>query len=294
MDFSINHIWFPTDFSKNADQALSFAVEIARRTGAKLTLFHSKRESRTMTSFEGATEPLEENTTQKLDGIKENLLNRNEYKDLEVSTVLASGQPPTSLVNHVKDQKPDLIVMGTKGATADRSVLIGSVTTNTINKTDVPVLAIPEGNTYKPFEKITFATDYREGDWIALQQIIHLARIFDSSVDVLHIAEGPSLQSEIKFRGFRELVTTQADYKQINFYMEYELDFFSGVAEYLHDHSTALLVMTKYHKSFWDKITQRNHQKEMAFYTELPLLVLPGDRYIQPSPVFDKAINNQQ
>jgi hypothetical protein len=35
--------------------------------------------------------------------------------------------------------------------------------------------------------------------------------------------------------------------------------------------------MVRYKKTFWEKLVNRNHSKEMAFYTKVPLLVLIGD-----------------
>lgn len=289
MAFSIDHILFPTDFSDNAKHALPFAAEIAHRTGAKLTLFHSRPESKTMTSFEGYVEPQDEDFSQQFDEMIAQLQKQDKYQNIEISTVVKSGHPVQGLINQESGQKPDLIVMGTKGATEDRSVIFGSVTSRTITKGEIPVLAVPEGSTPDPLSSITFATDFNEGDWGALQQVIDIARIFGASIDILHVAEKPGLESEIKFRGFRELVRTQTDYEPISFHLEYEIDFFAGVAEYHSEHKISLLAMVKYKKSFWEKLAERDHSKELAFYTEVPLLVLRGDRYVQPSPVFDIA-----
>jgi hypothetical protein len=38
--FTFNHILAPTDFSPNSDKAVDYAVQLARRLGAKLTLLH--------------------------------------------------------------------------------------------------------------------------------------------------------------------------------------------------------------------------------------------------------------
>lgn len=282
MDFSIDHIFYPTDFSKNAERALPFAAEIARQTGAKLTMFHANQDTMDFApSFEAAKEENIQGTSHLFDQLISKLKEDDKYKNLNISTILQSGLPTTNLLDQITAQKPDLIVMGTKGATGNRNVLLGSVTTSIITKSEVPVLAIPNGSSLDQFDKITFATDFKEGDLGALLQTVDLAKIFDSAIDVLHVDEEQSMESEIKFRGFRELVKTQTDFNKIDFYSIQEYDFFTGATDYLADHSTSLLVMVRYKKTFWEKLAERNHSKEMAFYSKIPLMVLSGDRNIQ-------------
>lgn len=281
MDFSINHIFYPTDFSKNAERALPFAAEIASQTGAKLTLFHANQDTMDFApSFEAAKEKNIQDTSDLFDELIYKLKENDKYKDLNISTILQSGLPTTSLLDQITTQKPDLIVMGTKGATGNRNALLGSVTTSVITKSEVPVLAVPNGSSFDQFNNITFATDFKEGDLGALLQTIDFAKIFNSTIDVFHVTEEQSLESEIKFRGFRDLVRSQSDYKKIDFHANHEYDFFTGAADYLIDHSTSLLVMVRYKKTFWEKLAERNHSKEMAFYSKIPLMVLIGEKNI--------------
>lgn len=295
MAVSINHILFSTDFSKNAERALPFAAEIASRTGAKLTLFHASQDSMDIApGFEGARDKDIQDTSKQFDKVIARLQKDDEYKNLEISTVLKSGQPTTSLINHVSKQKPDLVVMGTKGATGDRNVIFGSVTTSVITRSDAPVLVVPDGSSLDDLENITFTTDFKEGDWKALQQTVKFAKIFNSSIDVLHVSENQSFQDDLMFRGFRDLVKTQSDYSNIDFRLVRENDFFTGAADYLVDNPVSLLVMIRYKKTFWEKLSERNLSKEMAFYTKTPLLILMGDKYIETTSVFDEAVKSQQ
>lgn len=295
MSFSIDHILFPTDFSQNAERALPFAAEIASRSGAKLTLFHASQDTMDIApGFHSAREQDIEDTSESFDELAARLQENDKYKNLEISTILQSGEPTSSLISEISESNPDLIVMGTKGSTGDRNIVFGSVTTNIISKSDIPVLAVPNGSSLDEFKEIVFTTDYKEGDWGALQQTIEFAKIFNSSIDVLHIAEQRNLESEIKFRGFRNLVKTQSDYSNIDFHLIREDDFFTGASDYLIDHPASLLVMVRYERTFWEKLSERNHNKEMAFYTKTPLLILMGDKHIETTPIFDEAVKSQQ
>lgn len=277
MAFAINHIYLPTDFSKNAERALPFAAEIASKTGAKLTLFHASSSTMDIApSFEENKDELVREANEHFNRLIEELNQNSRYKKLNYTTILQSGQPVTSLLNQIAEDKPNLIVMGTKGATSNRNVVFGSVTTSIIEKAEVPVLAVPQGSTLDKFKKIIFTTDYKEGDLAALQQTLRFAELFHSDVHVLHVADQKNLESEIKFRGFRDLVTSQITYEKLHFQLLYENDFFPAIADYLAEHPTSLLVMVQYKKTFWKKLAERDHSKEMAFYTHIPLLMLVG------------------
>lgn len=291
MAFSINHILFPTDFSKNAERALPFAAEIASKTGAKLTLFHATQDTMDLApSFEGAQEEAIRKTNKRFDELESKLRKKATYKELNISTILQSGEAITSLLHQIKKDKPDLVVMGTKGVTGDRNALFGSVTTTIIKKSEVPVLTVPNGSNFDEFKNIIFTTDYKDADLAALQQTIDFAKLFNSSVDVVHVDDDKGLLTDIKFRGFRELVRENTDYKRVNFHLTYEYDFFPGIADYLIDQPTSLMVMVRYKKTFWEKLTQRNHSKEMAFYSNTPLLMLIGEMEDKQSLITESAV----
>ncbi|MDZ7714592.1 MAG: universal stress protein [Balneolaceae bacterium] len=276
MASSINHIFFPTDFSKNAERALPFAAEIAQKFGAKLTLFHASQDTMDLApNFEETRKKTIQEANNQFDALLAILKENDLSEGLNISTVLQSGETVTNLLSQMDEQNADLVVMGTKGATGDRNALFGSVATSMIKKSPVPVLAVPNGSTFDQFKNIIFTTDYKEGDIAALSQTIDLAKQFNSNVDVVHINEQEGFESEIKFRGFRELVKSKIDYEKLNFHLKYEYDFFPGMADYIIEAPTSLLVMVRHKKTFWEKLFERDHSKEMAFYSKVPLLVLP-------------------
>ena len=282
MAFPLRHILFPTDFSKNAEHALFFAAEIAYRNDAALTLYHASQDTMDFApSFEHSKDETIHDANEHFDQLVKKLKQRKKYRDIEISTMLQSGQPIKSLLDHIKEEKPDLVVMGTKGATSNRNAVFGSVTTNLIQKSEAPVLAIPHGSSLDKFKNVVFTTDYKEGDIAALEQTIGFAEFFNSNVDVLHVADKKDLENDIKFRGFRDLITNRVSYEKLNFHLIYEHDFFPGIADYLLEKPTSLLVMVRYKKTFWEKLAERDHSKEMAFYSNVPLLMLVGKEQVE-------------
>jgi len=278
MATKIKNILFPTDFSKNAQRALPFAAKIASLTGSKLILFHAIQFDLDFApNFKQDQEKAASNVHQQFAKLIADLKIDEEYKNIKLSRVLETGQPVAGILEISREYNIDLIVMGTKGATGDRNIIFGSIISSIIDNSEVPVLAVPHRGSLKDMEQITFTTDYHDGDLQALRQTIDLADIFKSSIDVIHVAEKQNLLTEMKYRGFRELVNEQIDYEKISFEIKYDDDFFSVMANYFADNPSSMLVMVRYKKKFWKKMFERHHSKEMAFYTKVPLLVLVGD-----------------
>ena len=274
---SDNPVLFPTDFSENAKKALPYAAEIAYQTGSKLTLFHASQEPMYLApNFEEVRQQTVQKTDRLFNQLIDELREDDRFKKLDITTVLQLGQPVTGLLEYVRQSKAGLIVMGTKGATGNRNIVLGSVATSVIQKSGVPTLTVPIESSFDGLENITFATDFKENDWTALKKTIELARLFDSTINVLHITEQPGLKDDLKCRGFRDLITEKTDYEKINFRVIREDDFFPGAADFISDHKSSLMVMVRYKKTFWENLAQRSHSREMAFYSTVPLLVLPG------------------
>ncbi len=271
------NIFFLTDFSKNAKRALPFAAEVAHRSGAKLFLFHASQETIDITpGYKESKEKSIDYADKEFDKLIKELRKNERYENLTITTILQSGHPTASLKEQVAEHKSGLIVMGTKGARGSRNVLFGSVTSGVIQKSNTPVLAVPAGSDPDCLKNIIFTTDYHDGDLEALQQLSELATLFDSTITVIHVAEQRNLKSEIEFRGFRELVKQQVDYGKIDFHIEYDSDFFDYMSNHLIDNPDSLLVMVRHRKTFWESLLERDHSREMAFYSEVPLLVLIG------------------
>ncbi|MGM0588070.1 MAG: universal stress protein [Bacteroidota bacterium] len=278
MAFDFNNIFFPTDFSKNAKRALPIAAKIASLAGSRLILCHTVSGTLDRPDLAPDREKAINDARELFEQMIVELRQDDQYKDLEILVVLQSGPATTGLLEQAHKQGADLIVMGTKGATGNRKLLFGSVASSIILKSEIPVLAVPPGSSFDDFKHIAFTTDYHDGDLEALQQVIELAKLFDSSIDIIHVADQQNLLTDVEFRGFKDLVRDKTGYDKISFDIIYEYDFYPAMSEYCMDHPHSLLVMVRYKKTYWEKLVKKDHSKEMACYTKVPLLVLVGGK----------------
>lgn len=277
MESPLTNIYFPTDFSEASENALPYAAEIARRTGATLTMVHVSEEPVDLApSSRQKKEEVTKHARAAFQELSDTLREQEAYRKLEITTSLLSGNPVVNLLDLVRERKPGLIVMGTRGAGSNRSILMGSMATGVIGQSPVPVLVIPPECRYEDFEKILFATDYKEGDLETLRWTADFAKLFKAKVEVVHIAGEKSFRNEMDYRGFRSLAAEAIGKPKLSAHMFYSGDFHEGINAFMDDHDVSLLVMTRYKKRFFDALFSTARTQEMGLFGHLPLLVLAG------------------
>lgn len=134
----IHRILCPVDFSEFNEAANQYASMLAKSTGAKITYLHSYLPDATY----GAPELFDSKQQER------RLLKDMEeaysptVAGVEADHVVEFGSPSQQIVDFAKDNKFDMIVLGTHGRTGLRRVLMGSVAEAVVRMADCPVLAV--------------------------------------------------------------------------------------------------------------------------------------------------------
>lgn len=277
----IKNILVPTDFSKNAREAFMYAIELAKSTGAALTLYH--RWASPMLdpglSFKGQKLQMSADMKKKERRLKEWSKKAREPKVGAVSFIM-DEEPGMNGVRAVAESgNYDLVVMGTKGASGIKSVLIGSNTAAMITSSPIPVMAIPQGAKYKGLKNLLAAVDYRDEDITEMIYIEKLAGTFHSSVTAVHIT-GPDFTDDFEQHLMKQF-SKRMDRKFPGLKLEYKIirndNIIDGLNDAVREYKPDALVMVTEKRSwigklFWGSITEK-----MSFCTKVPLLAIPAD-----------------
>lgn len=142
------HILLTTDFSEASEEAVARAGEMARVTGAKLTVLHVHHPA--PAAPEAVVPPDKQVTPAELDQeAREQLgdLRRTMLQGVE-SVALVSLENvtvPLAICDYAAKHGVDLIVIGTHGRTGVTRLLIGSVAEKVVRHAVCPVLVVPHG-----------------------------------------------------------------------------------------------------------------------------------------------------
>jgi nucleotide-binding universal stress UspA family protein len=136
------HCLVPIDFSEYSLHALDYAVELAGKLDARLTLLHVIQSLPVGGADMGVTLPYAyiENLEAELRRSLESYRERITAKGLLSDSVIVHGVPFQEIIEIAKARQVDLIIMGTHGRTGLLHVLLGSVAEKVVRLAPCPVL----------------------------------------------------------------------------------------------------------------------------------------------------------
>ena len=139
---------FCTDFSENADYAFDFAYGIAKRDGGLLYILHVIPGNPQEVFVERF---ISRDIVEQIHKVIENDVS-NKYTEHYVKKmgnsvpfkiVTKCGREDEEILKFAKEEKADLIVMGTHGRTGVEKAFFGSVAEKVLRRSPVPVFVVP-------------------------------------------------------------------------------------------------------------------------------------------------------
>ena len=130
------------DGSPDADQALTQAIDLAESEHTRLTLF-SAVVTPPAVAYAGVSGGVTANLIRDAEAETERILRSAAERvpgGVSVSTVLSSQPVRQALMRQITTGHHDLVVMGSRGRGALRSVLLGSVSHYVLHHSPIPVL----------------------------------------------------------------------------------------------------------------------------------------------------------
>ncbi|MBL7923014.1 MAG: universal stress protein [Bacteroidia bacterium] len=273
---AIHKILVPTDFSEPATKALHFAAKIAGENNSKVIIFHAVGLHLAVTAeeaeFNNAFE-LEKIENEQLAALRLSLGKR--YPKTEFEALTKTGFPVELIPECASSRGVDLIVMGTRGASGMKEILVGSNTSSLIRHTEIPVLAVPEESEYQGMNKIVFATNMQPDDIVSLKKIIALFGKKNPEITLLHIEDGHARDPEAALRNwFQTEVLPTIKYAGIKAESISETDIVKTLHDYLSVNKTDLLVTATRKRNFIERIFDRSITQRLVFHTKIPLLAI--------------------
>ena len=144
MTIDVRRILVPVDFSEHAQSVIEWAAHLAEEHGSKVVLLHAYHLPVEFQQLEGAYLPqdfwanVKNEAQQQLAAYAEQLTARG----LQVEAVVREGYPATVIEEEAERQQADLIVIGTRGLSGIKHLLLGSIAERVVQKAPCPVLTV--------------------------------------------------------------------------------------------------------------------------------------------------------
>ena len=276
----MKNILVPTDFSKCAENAINFALEMALAHSASLTLYHRITPVYTADTNFYAVNYLDDYYKAKQDKLrlhlKKILQSKPRFAVLKTKVAFEFGLAADNIVDAADKSKADLIIMGTQGATGLKEFFLGSTTGMVIAKSKTPVMVIPERAKFTQLKTpFLFATDFATLPSTKSVRLLNELVISNkATINVLNVLEG-----KINDTSDKAIEKMKSKLKDLPFEIQFvkDLDIPKAIDKYAHTIKAGALIMVAHHYNLLERMLFESLTKKVSFHTTIPLLVLNKD-----------------
>jgi nucleotide-binding universal stress UspA family protein len=144
MAVEIRRILVPIDFSEHADSVLEWAAHLAAEHASRIVLLHAYHLPVEFQQLEGAYLPPDfwSNVKSEAEQSLRRYAERLRAQGLEVDAEVREGYPATVIEEEAVRSGADLIVIGTRGLSGLKHLLLGSIAERVVQKAPCPVLTV--------------------------------------------------------------------------------------------------------------------------------------------------------
>lgn len=280
-----NAILVPTDFSDNAWAATAYAANLASKHNSRLHILHTYHEfsnARVGLQFtEEVRASMSETAAQNMEKLEVKL--REQFPNLLFTSACMLGDLSQTILDLLRTEQYNFLVMGTKGAGRIKSATIGSNTFELIKKSPIGVLAVPETYTDFQLEKIGMLTNFKESE---AQLLRSFTTRIQATLDLvlLHVTEKEASPATADVAFWKEQIAQRFPLNKIDYCEKnavYRLDHHMPIPkciDWMIEKMQVDLLLASYNrKSFFAQLFSRSLTKAIAHNLLIPTFFIRND-----------------
>ncbi len=280
LNLIMKKILVPTDFSATANNAVKYAIHLAKKTNSDILFFHSVyslvADEKLANSYAKEYAKIKLKAENKIRKEVENIYKKLHLKckSEKVSFLVKFGAYPIQdIFDIVSEKKIDFIIIGTHGATGLKKVLFGSNTSQVISKANVPVLAIPLHHSFHPIQEIIYSTDL-ENVKNELKKLKPISKQLKVKITSVHFDYGWAKdKKEIKNIKILEGSMTNFHTQQVSL----ETPLLTPLKNYMKKRTYAVLCMFHASKKGIPRLLLGSNTERLSMGLKMPLLSIQKD-----------------
>ncbi|WP_268034148.1 universal stress protein [Algoriphagus sp. PAP.12] len=272
----------PFDFSEQAQYALDFTTALAETVdNVQIEVLHVMEipPLDTMGTMGGGVEyPDYENQIYfiELTKVKKKqmaeLEEKYQGKKFSLNTKIVFGNAYQGISQSISEESPDIVVMGSKGASGIEEVLIGSNTEKVVRNSKCPVLTIKSSVKPGDVDKIVFASDFRDDSDETVKNIKSLQKLFNAELYLVNVNTPGSFETTRDSISRIKHFVKKYEFENVKAEIYNSTSEESGIIEFAEDIDAEMIAMATHgHTGFLHLITGSiaedvvNHAKRMVW-----------------------------
>lgn len=278
-------ILIPTDYSKNAFNAIVYAFELFENEDCTFHIFHTYFMARSAKGNLLFPEPQQFEYDAVARASEESLAR------LKTKVELLTDNPKHTVhFDHkfgtlieligekVEKEGIELIVMGTRGITDDSKIAYGRTSVNVIESIrDCAVLAIPGNVSYKRINEIVFPSNFKSHfNKREMEILVRISKRENSAIRILHIGKEEDL-SERQNDNRKQL---EGYFNELEFTYHWleKVDVKEGVLSFVDERKSGMIGFVNRKHWFFGSVFSNPLVKSLGIHSKVPIFALHDSR----------------
>ena len=274
----------PTDFSREAENALQTAIPIAKAFNSTMVILHILEIASKNVDISGDFDVVEASTELQM-GLKvaqENLarsITLHNLKDCGVKfeTIIRIGSVSNQIESYIKSENIDFVVMGTKSAWGLSDILLGTTTDKLLRRVDCPVLSVNKVIPTESFKKIVFPTTTFNKEKNLVAVIKTFQRLFDSKIYLVRINTPLHFKPDNVSRHMLEEFARKHDLKNYEVFVFSHTEEEDGIRDFADIKNAGLIAVATSAHTGLRKLFSGSVTKELVSHSTRPVLTMKVD-----------------
>jgi len=280
----MQRLLIPTDFSKEAENAIQTGLLVAKAFDATIVLLHVLEISSvdTIKTSSDTTLTGQMNIHEGLKLAQANLnrsitLHELDNKDIKLECYVRIGKPTKQIEESIENLKIDLVIMGTKTAWGLTDILLGTSTDKLLRKVDCPVLSVNQVVPIEALKNIVFPTTTHNKELNLIGVIKKFQKAFDSKINLVRINTPQNFIPDKESLILLEDYANDMGLKNYKAHVYGHTEEEDGIRAFADSIKGGLItISTSAHTGLW-KIIQGSITKELVNHSRHPVLTMKMD-----------------
>lgn len=244
----MKHLLVPCDFSNAAVEAFKFAVELAASNQSEVMvmkaidvpiIYEGPYTGGTYVLDPPIMAELEARARKDFDQLKSNYVKGN----ILVSFTIHHGSVAGMIRQIIDDKKPDLVVMGTQGASGWDEFFVGSNTEKIVRHSNVPVMVIRKAPKLASIKDIVLPTTLESDQVDFMAKVKELQSLFGATLHLLIVNTPGNLMRGSGEKQQMEKYTEQNGLKDFTINIREAFSVEEGITNFVHEIEADMLAM---------------------------------------------------
>lgn len=276
----MKRILVPTDFSKTSIIALEVACEIAKKAGAEVIALHVVEEA-TSESFRVTGEVVPRNFEDRLYTFKllerskkqlEKLVHDPKFAAIKLDGELRLGNAYHGMNAIITEQKVDLVVMGTRGLSRLKEMIIGSNTEKVVRHAKVPVLSVHKKPTKVNFKNIVYATSMSKNEEKFSKIVMEAQNMYNAKVHLVRINTPGDFQRDRIAKDYMEKFAKKLGLKNYTINVYNDITEEEGIIYFADSINADMIAMATHGRTGFAHVLAGSIAEEVVSHAKRPVL----------------------